>query len=124
MKAPFTPDRLQAIKQLVADRFLLHARVLDAPDRTAKVSRARHVAMFLIRETLTEVEPFTNAVKPMSNRRIAEAFRRGDHETARHAFKVISALARRDAAFASTITALRGKISRAFSIRDSAPLPK
>ncbi len=113
-KAPFTDARLRTINVLVSDEFRVHLHLLTERGRTANLALARQTAMFLARETLTEIEPFTNLVKPLSHPRIAALYNRGDHGTSMHACKVVEENLR-DPVFLARVNALRTKITSELS---------
>jgi chromosomal replication initiator protein len=95
------PARLEArqVQEAVAARLDLSIDVLLSPTRTARVSRARQLAMYLTRE-LTD----------LSLPAIAEAFNRRDHTTVMHAIRRVERTALEDASVSRTLEELTSEL--------------
>lgn len=79
------PATIDAIKQLVADRFEMSVDDLSSSKRTAEIALARQVAMYLCREN-TDI----------SLQQIGLAFNKKDHTTVIHAHRKIISLIKDD----------------------------
>jgi chromosomal replication initiator protein len=92
------PDARQ-VQEAVAARLNLSVDDLLSPRRTATVSRARHLAMYLTRE-LTE----------LSLPAIAQAFNRRDHTTVLHAIRRVERSALEDAKVSRALAELTAEL--------------
>ena len=88
------------IKTLVSELFLVPRDELNSSCRTAKISRARQVAMSLTRE-------FTKMSLPA----IADAFGRRDHTTVLHAIKTIETKTKEDPELARMLAEARTRLA-------------
>jgi len=66
-------EKVNIIKQVVANYFNIQVQALESPLRKKEVAQARHIAMFLCREKLN-----------LSYKQIAKYFKRKDHTTVMH----------------------------------------
>jgi chromosomal replication initiator protein len=98
---PAAPAKLDArqVQEAVAARLELSVDDLLSPTRTARVARARQLAMYLTRE-LTD----------LSLPAIAEAFNRRDHTTVLHAIKRVERSALEDATVSRTLEELTSEL--------------
>jgi len=87
------------VQEAVADRLDLTIDELLSPRRTARIARARQLAMYLTRE-LTD----------LSLPAIAQAFNRRDHTTVLHAIRRVERSALEDARVARTLEELTSKL--------------
>jgi chromosomal replication initiator protein len=99
--APPAPTRLEVrqVQQAVATRLELTVDDLLSPSRTARIARARQLAMYLTRE-LTD----------LSLPAIAEAFNRRDHTTVLHAIRRVERKALEDASLSRTLEELTSEL--------------
>ena len=88
------------IKTLVSELFLVPRDELNSSCRTAKISRARQVAMSLTRE-------FTKMSLPA----IADAFGRRDHTTVLHAIKTIETKTKEDPELARMLAVAKTRLA-------------
>jgi chromosomal replication initiator protein len=94
---PASPSPLDArrVQEAVAARLEISVDDLLSPNRTARIARARQIAMYLTRE-LTD----------LSLPAIAEAFNRRDHTTVLHAIRRVERSALEDASVSRTLEEL------------------
>jgi chromosomal replication initiator protein len=99
--APRAPTRLDArqVQEAVAARLGFSVDDLLSPSRTARVARARQLAMYLTRE-LTD----------LSLPAIAQAFNRRDHTTVLHAIRRVERSALEDATVSRTLEELTSEL--------------
>jgi chromosomal replication initiator protein len=110
---PPTPKELDArqVQEAVAARLQISMDDLLSPSRTAPVSRARQLAMYLTRE-LTD----------LSLPAIAQAFNRRDHTTVLHAIRRVERTALEDASVSRTLEELTSDLAgHGSGPADSAP---
>jgi chromosomal replication initiator protein len=94
--APIPPrSHALSIQLAVAERYDIPLHVLLSPQRSAPIARARHIAMWIVRNSSDHSLPA-----------IARLFRRYDHTTVIHAVRRIDAMMRRDPAFGAEMRAL------------------
>ena len=91
--------RLRDIKRAVAAHYGFGARDLDGPWQSARLVRARHVALFLARRLTSQSLP-----------QIGRAFGGRDHSTVIRAIARIEADLAEDAALRNEIAALRTRL--------------
>jgi chromosomal replication initiator protein len=96
LKGPATIDSIQSF---VAEEYGIALEELTGSKRTAEITLARHVAMYLCREH-TDV----------SLQNIGEAFRKKDHTTVIHAHRRIGQLIRDDAKLKGIVDNIRSKL--------------
>jgi chromosomal replication initiator protein len=93
------PATIDAIQSLVTEEYGITLEDLTGSKRTAEITLARHVAMYLCREK-TDV----------SLQAIGEAFRKKDHTTVIHAHKRIGQLIRDDVKLKEVVDSIRSKL--------------
>jgi chromosomal replication initiator protein len=93
------PDARQ-VQEAVAAKLELTVEAILSPNRTASISGARQIAMYLTRE-LTE----------LSLPAIAEAFNRRDHTTVLHAIRKVERSALEDAGLSRTVEELTADLT-------------
>ncbi len=102
---------IREVQQTVARAFNLTIADLLSPTRTQRVTRARHVAMYLSREIAArrwrsiERADASHTPAPPSFPRIGIAFAR-DHSSVIHACRLVRRRQRDDLAFAAMLTRL------------------
>ncbi len=99
---------VRQVQEAVAQRLGISVDQLLSPRRTARIAKARQLAMYLTRE-LTD----------LSLPAIAEAFNRRDHTTVLHAIKRVERSALQDASVSRTLEELSSELRS--DPRDSAP---
>ncbi len=92
------PD-VREVQEAVAARLELSVEVILSPTRTARVARARQLAMYLTRE-LTD----------LSLPAIAQAFNRRDHTTVLHAIRKVERSALEDASLSRAVEELSSEL--------------
>jgi chromosomal replication initiator protein len=90
---------VRQVQEAVASRLELSVDELLSPSRTARIARARQLAMYLTRE-LTD----------LSLPAIAEAFNRRDHTTVLHAIRRVERTALEDASVSRTLEELTAEL--------------
>src|SRR5204863_8483241 len=98
---------VERVQEAVADRLAIPMDALLSPTRSAPVTRARQLAMYLTRE-LTD----------LSLPAIAAAFNRRDHTTVLHAIRKVERRALEDAGLSRTLEELREDLSAPTMDRD------
>jgi chromosomal replication initiator protein len=100
IQPPARPDLdARQVQEAVADRLDLSVDQLLSPNRTARIARARQLAMYLTRE-LTD----------LSLPAIAQAFNRRDHTTVLHAIRRVERTALEDASVSRTLEELTSQL--------------
>ncbi|MDR1048973.1 MAG: chromosomal replication initiator protein DnaA [Synergistaceae bacterium] len=93
------PTSVSAIQNTVAETFEIGVEELTSSKRTAEITQARHIAMYLCRE-LTD----------MSLIDVAKAFQRKDHTTVIHAYRKIGQDLKNDDRIRDIVENIRGKL--------------
>jgi chromosomal replication initiator protein len=95
-KAPAT---VSGIQSLVAEHFGISIEDLTSPKRTAEITQARHIAMYLCRE-----------VANLGYQSVALAFKKKDHTTVLHAYNKISRDIKSNASIREVVENIKSKL--------------
>jgi chromosomal replication initiator protein len=94
-----TPATISGIQSIIAEHFGINIEDLTSSKRTAEITQARHIAMYLCRE-----------VAELGFQSIALAFKKKDHTTALHAYNKISKDIKSSDTVRETVEKIRSKL--------------
>lgn len=100
-----TEQQLAALKRLVAEAYGVDPLDLDTMKKPARLSEARNVAIYLMRELLK-----------LSLPAIADTFKRKDHGSAIWSLKAVRGRLDADPNFRSTVEALSANVRAALNL--------